>query len=142
MLDCGHLGDHQDPPGLSSVMLLSSWMSTSMYGWNCSSPGVGLCTSETSRGSCQPIFSSLLRTLWMPTQPSSIPNTTPRFVPSPNLLRVHPAPTSWLLIRKLNLLHLGYTNNDWPLLVICASDYNPLSPIIQPIFSPTCCPLI
>lgn len=87
----------------SSAMLLSSWMVTSMYGWNFSSPDVGLCISSgTSRGSCQPIFSSLLRTLWMPTQPSSIPNTTPRFVPSPSFLRVHPAPTSWSLIRKLN----------------------------------------
>lgn len=126
----------------SSAMLLSSWRATSMYGWNCFSRNVGLCTSGTSRCSCQPIFSRLLRTLWIPTQSSYIPNSTPSFVPSSNLLRVHLPPTFCSLIKKLILLCLAYNTNDWPLCAICATDFNALSLTIQPIFNPTCFTLI
>ncbi|KAK4832352.1 hypothetical protein QYF61_021881 [Mycteria americana] len=37
---------------------------------------------------------------------------------------------------------LDYTNRNWPPAGLRATDHNPLSPIVQPVFSPLQCPLI
>lgn len=129
------------PPGLSRPLLPCCFPAG---GWPAWRDGIVPPQVQDSalllelQGARQSIFSILLRTLWMPTQPSGISNTTSSFVPSPNLLRVHPAPTFGSLMKKLNLLCWANTTNDWPIRVICTTDYNALSPTIQPILNPIC----